>query len=223
MTPLALITIGILAGLLLTVNLLSIATLVYMTWQQRRDLAASQAATRRAIASSTIATDRMRQEITLALSSMDANRLHESSLTIQSNVKLLQQAIAAFSKIVFSAGAGDSMNLTPQPTDWDPNYYPQPLTPDPRPFTGTASIITDHFDQWRANAVNEAANKLGYDTPLPPASLPDIQQPDGAPLTDEERDAWLDDYTPRTNQGQPHQFDDLPGNTESGEGPTGRE
>lgn len=239
MNPLALITIGILAGLLLTVNLLSIVALIYISYRQRSELISSQAATRRALATSTVAIDRMRSEVALALSSMDADKLHDSAISIQSGVKSFQNVINQLGKMVFAAGAGETMGMAPQQAaqydpNYDPNVYEWPTNPmrapvmyadqqshshSPSAGTGTASLITDHFDQWRVKAVQEEAARLGYDTPLPPANLPDIQREDGSPLMDEDlATAHLDEYTPRTNQGQLRQFDDLPGNTEVGEG-----
>lgn len=222
MNPLAYATIGIIIGLTFTLSWAAIAILIYFSYRQRSEIATSQAATRRAIAQSTIAIDRIRGEVSMALSSMDADKLHTSAITLQHGVKSFQAAIGSLSKLVYAAGAGDSMGMTPQVQGpYDPNYYQYQETmamqqPSQAPVPPGAPDVISEFAEWKERAAMREAASLGHATPLPSPTLPDIQHEDGSELADDDHDdAYLEDWAQRHEAGK---LGDLPGVTESGEG-----
>lgn len=224
MNPLAYATIGIIIGLTFTLSWAAIAILIYFSYRQRSEIATSQAATRRAIAQSTIAIDRIRGEVSLALSSMDADKLHTSAITLQHGVKSFQAAIGSLSKLVYTAGAGDSMGLEGNAARGanDPNYYAyqdslfQQQAAGQRVAEPYAPDVISEFAEWKERAAMREAASLGHATPLPSPTLPDIQHEDGSELADDDHDdAYLEDWAQRHEAGK---LGDLPGVTESGEG-----
>lgn len=228
MSSLALIIIGILAGFLVTFTLGITVVVGYLSYHHHQDMKIARELMTRTVNRSTIAIDRMRGEVQLALSSMDADRLHDASLTIQQGVKSLQSTVGSLGKLVFAAGAGDAMGL-PQDMDNGGLMGYGGLTSDPYydrgdVATNQAAQAGDPFTKWRAEANLKHAAAMGQSTPLPPASLPDLQQPDGQPLPSEADDsyddAYLNEYVERERSGH---LDDLPGVTEvSDGGPVGK-
>lgn len=216
MTPLAFTVIGLFAGLLLAFLAGSIGLMVYIFRQSKLESAANQTRILRALNASTIAMDKMRGEVALALSSMDANRLHEASLTIQHGVKQFQQAVGGLSKLVFAAGAaGDSMGL-----DAVNNYSPEVEAHYDKAGYAHAQAhqAVDPFSVWRAEQNMKAAAAAGYATQPTAPTLPDMQQADGRPLGDEDddlADAYLNQYVDRDANGR---LADLPGLTDVSEG-----
>lgn len=215
MTSLALIIIGILAGLLIATLAGSTVLLAYIAWCLRRESALSAAATRRAIIQSTMAMDRMRGEVSLALSSMDAQRIHEAGQTIQHNVRQLQSTVGALGKLVFNAGISDaSMGLDqPQPSTYDSSPYIVPPPPSAAPYVQRDA--PDPFAIWRQRKQEEAHLATGATDQIAVTRLPDMQQPDGMPLDDDQADAYLSNYIERQPLGDVEEF---PGMTDGSDG-----
>ncbi len=102
MNDLALIVIGLLFGLVLAVVSGAAGFLFYTAVQMRKENADTQRQTSSVIADNTSAIDRMRGEVSTALTQMDAQRLYEASVAVQKNSKQLSQIIGHLNRIVFS-------------------------------------------------------------------------------------------------------------------------
>ena len=203
MTTLSILIIGLFAGLLIALLVGSTALLSYIAWRVHHETQSSSAASRRAINQSTIAIDRMRGEVALALSSMDANRLHDASVTVQHSVKQLQHTVASLGQLIFKAGVSDGgMGL--DPTLNEPYYETPPANPG---FVHPHS--PDPFLDWQRRRNQEESMKRGpaHDI-LPVTQLPDMQQPDGTPIDDSLDSLYVDAIIERRGN------DDLPGVTE---------
>lgn len=202
MTTLSILIIGLFAGLLIAMLAGSTILLTYIAWRIHRDSQLSAAASRRAVNSSTMAIDRMRGEVALALSSMDANRLHDASLAIQHGVKSFQQTVATLSQLVFKAGVSDGNMGLDFATSTQPNYYDDSSLP-PSPATNVPRNASDPFTEWRRRRnQEERMNRGPAEELLPVNHLPDIQHDDGQPLEPSMDDTYLE------------AMDDLPGMTD---------
>ena len=116
MNELALIAIGLLFGVVLAVVAIAAGFMFYTAIQMRRESTESKRDTVEAIRLNTIAIDKMRGEVGLALSQMDAQRLYEASVGIQRVNKNLMASVAQLNKIVFAAvPPGLEMNGTQPP------------------------------------------------------------------------------------------------------------
>lgn len=102
MNDLALIVIGLLFGLVLAVVSGAAGFLFYTAVQMRKENADTRRQTSSVIADNTSAIDRMRGEVSTALTQMDAQRLYEASVAVQKNSKQLSQIIGHLNRIVFS-------------------------------------------------------------------------------------------------------------------------
>lgn len=114
MNQFALVSLGLLFGLLLAIVAAGIAALAYFTYLTRRDLASQRQTLLSATASLLTATGSLKSDVTLALSSLDADRLHAASQTIQRNATTLANAVNTLSKLVYAQ--------QPQLDPSDPDY-----------------------------------------------------------------------------------------------------
>jgi hypothetical protein len=103
MNELALIAIGLLFGVVLSVVAIAAGTLFYVSVQMRRESTEAKRDVAAAIQLNTIAIDKMRGEVGLALSQMDAQRLYEASVAIQKVSKLLHGTVSQLNKVVYAA------------------------------------------------------------------------------------------------------------------------
>jgi len=103
MNDLALIAIGLLFGIVLCVVGVAAAFLFWTAIQMRKESADSRKETTAAIKSNTVAIDKMRGEVGLALSQMDAQRLYEASVAIVGAKKQLAQIVAHLNKVVYAS------------------------------------------------------------------------------------------------------------------------
>lgn len=114
MNDLALLAIGIGFGFALAI----IAVMVYVLWTTatgfRRTVNASLAKVTESLAAQNATTEKLRTEVTLALSRMDAERLYEASLAVQRSAKSLSAQIATLQKVVFAQSAPPAFDLGPE-------------------------------------------------------------------------------------------------------------
>lgn len=169
MTELAILIIGLLAGILLAAVGVSVAGLVYLARQVRQESKLAHQRMLAVVAANTRATQQLQQSVTLALSSMDANRLQESSHTIQHSVKQLNQTVGALSKLVFAAGSGDAgMDLSlVEALNEQQDDRSIPVIQE----------YEDPFARWRRVQEEKGRVSTGNDfSARPPGPLPDLEQ-----------------------------------------------
>jgi hypothetical protein len=113
MNELALILIGLILGL----SLALVAGLTYALWTSARSLrqtvTAALADSSAALAASTLATDKLRGEVSLSLSRMDAERLYAASLSIQRASKSLAGQVGVLQKTLFAAAPAPALDFAP--------------------------------------------------------------------------------------------------------------
>lgn len=109
----ALVSLGILIGIIFAAILAAVGTVAYTSYRQRIE---SIQSTKQLLAMqqrSNQLADQLRRDVTAALSAMDANRLHDASVAIQLGARKLDHAVTTLNKVIFAAGMGDSgMGLT---------------------------------------------------------------------------------------------------------------
>lgn len=114
MNDLALIAIGAAAGFFLAVIAVMVAALWHIATGFRRTVIAALAKNTEAFTAQTAIVDKLRAEVALALSRMDAERLYEASLAVQRSAKSLSAQIATLQKVVFAQPAPPAFDLGPE-------------------------------------------------------------------------------------------------------------
>lgn len=235
MQQLAILIIGLLAGILLAVIGLGVGFIVYLVSKQQKVYAEHQAKSIEQLRQSTDAMGRLRHDVTIALAAMDANRLHDASQGVQVAVKALQHTVASLSKLVFAAGAGDAgMGLSAIGDTgydlYDPreeqarevlgemedqlvdpmadvaNFRDRPAARQRREGLNRRPAAEDPYESWRVRQAASAAKLSGSDFPAAPPVLPDLDE------------GYLED----AQDGFNYQSPDVPGMSELGDGPLGR-
>lgn len=111
MNDLALLAIGAGFGLALAL----IAVMVYGVWTTasgfRRTVNASLAKVAESLAAQNAVVDKLRAEVSLALSRMDAERLYEASLAVQRSSKAMGSAVATLTKAIYAQPAAPAFDL----------------------------------------------------------------------------------------------------------------
>lgn len=155
MNDLALIAIGLLFGIVLAVVAGAAGFLFWTAIQMRKEAAESKKEVSAAIKSNTVAIDKMRGEVALALGQMDAQRLYEASVGIIGAKKQLTAIVNQLNKVVFAAApepapptgftmedeAADDARMIEERNRWLAQQ------PDPIP----AEQVNDFFEQRRRN------------------------------------------------------------------------
>lgn len=111
MNELALIAIGVVIGASLCLVSGVGALMLWSVFRIRRDNEAVNRTLVSLLQQNTVAMDKLRGEVGLSLSRMDAERLYEASLAIQKSAKSLGAQVAALNKAVFS-GAPAGLDVT---------------------------------------------------------------------------------------------------------------
>jgi hypothetical protein len=104
---LAILVIGMIFGGGILLMALAAGFLFWTAVQMRKDSGDAKKETTAAIKANTVAIDKMRGEVALALSQMDAQRLYEASVAIQKASKLLISSTAQLNKVVYAATPPD--------------------------------------------------------------------------------------------------------------------
>jgi hypothetical protein len=107
MNELAVLVIGMIFGGGILLMALAAAFIFYTAVQMRKESGDSKKETTAAIKANTAAIDKMRGEVALALSQMDAQRLYEASVAIQKASKLLIDTTQQLNKVVYAATPPD--------------------------------------------------------------------------------------------------------------------
>lgn len=175
MAPLGLAAVGLLFGILLTILAVAVVALLYAAWQQRSEATAARTLINQVIARNTAAIDKLRGEVDLSLSRMDAERLYEASHAVQNGVRSLQQSTSTLSKLLHGvpqAGPGTvdqygvpNSGLAGYASGGNNslNYYPDAPGLDDEAIQDAATV-----EQWAANR-----SRVQYDAgSTPPASRP---------------------------------------------------
>ena len=103
MNELATLVIGMIFGGGILLMALAAAFLFWTAVQMRKESGDSKKETTAAIKANTVAIEKMRSEVALALSQMDAQRLYEASVGIQKVNKKLSESVTQLNKVVFAA------------------------------------------------------------------------------------------------------------------------
>jgi len=103
MNELAVLVIGMIFGGGILLMALAAAFIFYTAVQMRKDSSDAKKETTSALKANTVAIDKMRGEVALALSQMDAQRLYEASVAIQKASKLLISTASQLNKVVYAA------------------------------------------------------------------------------------------------------------------------
>lgn len=103
MNDLALIAIGLLFGIVLAVVAGAAGFLFWTAIHMRKEAGESKKEVSAAIKANTVAIDKMRGEVALSLSQMDAQRLYEASVGIIGAKKQLTAIVNQLNKVVFAA------------------------------------------------------------------------------------------------------------------------
>jgi hypothetical protein len=108
MNDLALIAIGAILGMALALT----AVMVYSLWITasgfKRTVNAALAESTKALTAQNAIVDKLRSEVALALSRMDAERLYEASLAVQRSSKAMAGAVATLTKAIYAQPAIDT-------------------------------------------------------------------------------------------------------------------
>lgn len=113
MNDLALIAIGAAAGFFLAVIAVMVAALWHIATGFRRTVIAALNKNAEAAAAQSHIVDKLRSEVALAMSKMDAERMYEASLAIQRASKSLNVQVDTLQKAVFAHPAPPAFDLGP--------------------------------------------------------------------------------------------------------------
>lgn len=167
LNDLALLAIGLGLGLALSLVAVMVAALLYVAYRQREQSRQAQLQITQLLQSSTQAIDKLRGEVGLSLSRMDAERLYEASLAIQRASRSLSSQVGALNKAVFAQSSlGPGLDVSN-------GGYGQSL---PEQFTMEDEAADDERMLREANRWNGGPS-------VSPAAVPDPL----ASLTDEEK------------------------------------
>ena len=117
MNQFALLVIGLCLGILASVLVVSTAVLAWIAWQTHRDSKKIQSVSLAAVQRNTLATEKMRQEVALALQAMDANRLHDASVTMQTTTQQLVKAVAFLHRLVLAGAEENKVSMPTAPPE----------------------------------------------------------------------------------------------------------
>lgn len=116
LAPLALIILGMFLGVLILVVILAIVALVVITLVQRRETIAARELLARTLARNTTVITNLQREVTLSLSRMDVDRMHDASVAIQQTTKSLSSVATHLKKLLFTqpgdAGTVDQFGIS---------------------------------------------------------------------------------------------------------------
>lgn len=115
MNDLALIAIGCGFGLSLALVSVLACFLAWSTYKQRELTQTAQKNLARLLESNMQSVDRLRGEVTLALSRMDAERLYAASLQIQRASRSLGQQVDTLQRALFASQHGPAISTGPDP------------------------------------------------------------------------------------------------------------
>jgi hypothetical protein len=140
----ALLTIGLVLGILASTLVTATAVIAWAAWKLRRDSVLLATTSLAAIRRNTQATLAMKSEVTLALAAMDATRLHDASQQIQRAVKQLIPAVTLLSRIVLAEGGQDQTRVAAAISD-TPSMPPEALESFVDAGLGSLNEMDDNF------------------------------------------------------------------------------
>ena len=180
---LALIAIGIGVGLALAL----VAVMVYSLYRTVITFRASSSSllnrVHEALAADKFAMDQLRSEVNLALSRIDAERLHAASLQIQGSAKLFSQQIDQLQRVVFAQPPAPAIDFTAPGMGMETE-----AEGDARVFRGTSAIagagpvqaadplayLTEEEKQRRVNEFFERRRQQSQQRVQPFSSTPPV-------------------------------------------------